>query len=45
VTEDELESILNAAINDGSISFSPVEVTYDEAWEYCSWLYGNFEQR
>lgn len=31
MTEDKLESIAKAAANDGAISFSPVEVTYDEA--------------
>jgi hypothetical protein len=31
MTENKLESIAKAAINDGAISFSPVEVTYDEA--------------
>ena len=31
VTEDKLESIAQTALNDGALSFSPVEVSFDEA--------------
>jgi alcohol dehydrogenase len=31
VTEDQLDSIAEKAINDGAISFSPVEVSLEEA--------------
>ncbi len=33
VTKDKLEAIAQATINDGTISFSPVEVSYQEALE------------
>jgi alcohol dehydrogenase len=33
VTKDKLEAIAQATINDGAISFSPVEVSYQEALE------------
>jgi alcohol dehydrogenase len=32
VTEDKLESIAKTALNDGAISFSPVEVSFEEAF-------------
>ncbi len=31
VTEDKLENIAKTALNDGALSFSPVEVSYQEA--------------
>jgi alcohol dehydrogenase len=45
VTEDKLGSIARAAINDDAISFSPVEVTCDEAPGVLRLDYDNFEQR
>lgn len=33
VTKDKLEAVAQATINDGAISFSPVEVSYQEALE------------
>ncbi|PKN36786.1 MAG: alcohol dehydrogenase [Deltaproteobacteria bacterium HGW-Deltaproteobacteria-2] len=32
VTEDKLESIAKTALNDGALSFSPVEVSFEEAF-------------
>jgi alcohol dehydrogenase len=31
VTEDKLESIAKATLNDGAVAFSPVEVSFEEA--------------